>query len=79
MEAESFFLKSNVYFKELKEIRSIHEDAAKEDCTYPFSWQELRSGRLFDTESWKVQFKEAGGKFFKGILILLRLKDSATL
>ena len=79
MEAESFFLKSNVYFKELKEIRSIHEDAAKEVCTYPFSWQELRSGRLFDTESWKEQFKEAGAQSFQGILILLPLKDSASL
>ena len=79
MEAESFFLKSNVYFKELKEIRSIQEDAAKEVCTYPFSWQELRSGRLLDTESWKEQFEEAGAQSFQGILILLPVKDSASL
>ena len=39
MEAENFFLKSNAYFRELREIRSLKENIGEEVCTYPFSWQ----------------------------------------
>lgn len=79
MEADNFFLKSNAYFKELREVRSIKEDPGKEVCDYPFSWQELRSGKLADIGRWQEWFEETGAQSFQGILINLKIRGSACL
>ena len=74
MEAENFFLKSNVYFRELKKIRDVQKDAAKEDCSYPFSWQELQSGKLEDISHWQACFEETGTHSYQVILAFLPVK-----
>ncbi len=79
MEAENFFLKSNAYFRELREIRSLKENIGEEVCTYPFSWQELRCGRLTDTARWREWFDAKGARAFQGILILLTIREPACL
>lgn len=78
METNSFFLRANAYFKELRRIRRIREDAGK-PCPYPVSWQELCRGRLSDTDAWGTYFQAAGAKTCQGLLILLPLKASVQL